>query len=570
MTYVAAAIRTDHVVTRQDAPRTGLLQLPRLNRIRTKLLAFAVVIAILPALVTGWVSYTSSKRALRERIGADLEGAAHRAARETDLWLKERLFDLGVYARSYEVTDNLERSRRTGSLPARSRLSDYLDRVRGKFPDYLELQALTLDGRVVASSPASTTALPLASEQADALRAGQAAFGEIVVDSATGASIAVAIPIETADRGVMGSLAVRFQLDSLGEALKGPLPRSGGRLLLADRRGAAIPLRHLVRRGLDSLGLVALLQGGTMVREFEDRRGEPMLGAAAEIASTHWVAVAEVPQDIAYHELIRLRNLSLVAIAALALLLGGAGYVIGLYVVRPIDGLTRAASGVASGDLAIELPVVGNDEVASLTTVFNEMVRRLREDRDQIATMDQQLKRRNQELEELSITDGLTGLRNRRHIMETLDREIARAIRTRRPLAVMMLDVDHFKQLNDRLGHLAGDDVLARIAGAIRSAVRGVDYAARYGGEEFVVVLPETDQAAARDIGDRIRQIVSGTVAAGAGGQPVTVSIGIALHPQDGGTVAEVLAQADTALYRAKELGRDRVEVAGKQSSSSA
>jgi len=533
--------------------------MPRLDRIRTKLLVFAVVIAILPALVTGWVSYTSSKRAVRERIGRDLEGGAQRAARETELWLKERLYDLKVYARSSEVTDNLERSRRTGSVPARSRLSDYLDRVRGKFPDYLELQALTLDGRMVASSPAGATPLPLAT--AEALRAGQPAFGDVVVDSASGISIAVAIPVESADGRVMGSLSVRFQLDSLGATLRTSPPGSGSRLLLADRHGRAIPLKNLVSRGSDSAALAALLQDGATVSEMKDWRGEAMLVAGAGIAPTHWVAVMAVPQEYAFRELVRLRNLSLLAIVALALLLGGAGYVIGLHVVRPIDGLTRAASGVASGDLDIELPVVGRDELASLTSVFNEMVRRLREDRDQIAAMEQQLKRRNEELEELSITDGLTGLRNRRHIMATLDLEIARAVRTRRPLAVMMIDVDHFKQLNDRLGHLAGDQVLVRIAAAIRSAVRGVDYAARYGGEEFVVVLPETDQAAAQDVGERIRQQVRGTVSAGEGAGPVTVSAGVAVYPLGGASAAEVLARADTALYRAKKLGRDRVEV---------
>lgn len=549
-------------MTSRETPTPGPLRLPRLDRIRTKLLVFAVVIAILPALATGWVFYTSSKRAVRDRIGADLESAALRAAQETDLWLKQRLSDLGVYARSPIVTSNLDRGRRAGSRPVRSELSNYLDRVRGRFPDYLEFQALTLEGRVVGSSPAGAAPLSLATEHSDALGAGQAAFGEVVVDSTSGSSIAVAIPVQTDVGRVIGSLVVRFQLDSLGATLHNRPPVSGRRLMLADRHGTAIPFQGLVGRGVDSLTLASLLKGGTVAQEFEDRRGESRLGAAAEVTTTRWVALVEVPQTLAYRELIRLRNLSLLAIVALALLLGGAGYVIGLYVVRPIDGLTRAATGVASGDLDVELPVVGKDEVASLTEVFNDMVRRLREDRDQIATMERQLKRRNQELEELSITDGLTGLRNRRHIMATLDHEFVRASRTGRPVAVLMLDVDHFKQLNDRLGHLAGDEILVKIASAIRSAVRGVDYAARYGGEEFVVVLPETDQTAAQDVGERIREYVAGAISAGDGAMPITLSIGVAGYPVNGASTAEVLARADAALYRAKERGRNRVELA--------
>jgi hypothetical protein len=224
-------------VTGQDAASTGALRLPRLDRIRTKLLVFAVVIAILPALVTGWVSYTSSKRAVRDRIGRDLESGAQQAARETDLWLKERLFDLGVYARSQEVTGNLERNRRSGSVPAGSRLSDYLDRVRGKFPDYLELQALTLDGRMVASSPASATPLSLATAQAEALGAGQPAFGDVVVDSVSG--IRSPSPSPSRPRtGACGLVTYPLPADSLGELLD---ITAGRRQPTAWRIGAARP-----------------------------------------------------------------------------------------------------------------------------------------------------------------------------------------------------------------------------------------------------------------------------------------------------------------------------------------
>ena len=549
-------------MTHRDTPRPGPLQLPRLNRIRTKLLAFAVVIAILPAFMIGWASYSSSKNTLRDNIGAGLEGAAQQAARETDLWLRERLYDLRVMASSYEVTENFERSRRTGSLPARARVSEYLESVLGRLTDYLEFQVLAVDGRVVASSRSPTQPLTLAPDQAGTLRAGQSVLGDIVSDSLEGPSLLIAVPVGPAGGRVIGVLAARLQLQSLDSLLNRLRPSDEGRVLLIEKQGMMLPTGRTSHPGPDSSGVASLLEGDATAREFLDRGDKPMLGSAAALSNAPWIAVAEVPQDVAYRDLTRLRNFSLVAILSLALLLGGVGYVIGLYVVRPIDGLALAAAGVASGDLEVELPVVGKDEVASLTEVFNDMVRRLREDRDQIAIMEQQLKRRNQELEELSITDGLTGLRNRRHIAATLDQEFARAGRTHRPVAVLMLDVDDFKQLNDRLGHLAGDEVLIKIADAIRSAVRGVDYAARYGGEEFLIVLPETDQAAAQDVGERIREYVAGTIAAGDGAVPVTLSIGVAVYPTNGANTADVLARADAALYRAKERGRNRVEVA--------
>ena len=175
------------------------------------------------------------------------------------------------------------------------------------------------------------------------------------------------------------------------------------------------------------------------------------------------------------------------------------------------------------------------------------------------------------EVRDMAIRDPLTGLVNHGEFQRVLAHESGRLERfstLRSPghrLSLLMIDIDHFKALNDRFGHPAGDAVLAAVSRAISGAVRSFDIAARYGGEEFAVVLPETDEEGAKHVAERVRESVAASVAAPGAGprRRVTVSIGSATAPTDGTTPAELLTSADDALYRSKESGRNRVTLAG-------
>jgi diguanylate cyclase (GGDEF)-like protein len=160
----------------------------------------------------------------------------------------------------------------------------------------------------------------------------------------------------------------------------------------------------------------------------------------------------------------------------------------------------------------------------------------------------------------LAVTDELTGLANYRSFLETINREIDRSTRFGRPVGLLLLDLDHFKTVNDTFGHQRGDEVLVELAARLRAQVRDVDTVARYGGEELVVVLPETDQTGAEQAAERICEAVRRDPFA-APGQPdvrVTISIGVAVHTPGAGTAAALLRRADEALYEAKRAGRDR------------
>jgi two-component system cell cycle response regulator len=162
---------------------------------------------------------------------------------------------------------------------------------------------------------------------------------------------------------------------------------------------------------------------------------------------------------------------------------------------------------------------------------------------------------------EMAVTDGLTGLHNRRYLERHLATLVRQATGRGKALSVLVLDIDHFKLINDSHGHAAGDEVLREFSRRVRKAVRGIDLACRLGGEEFVVAMPDTDAALAVLVGERLRQKIAGepfSLPEG-GALPVTVSIGISSLVAAEDTPQALLARADSALYRAKRDGRNRV-----------
>lgn len=163
---------------------------------------------------------------------------------------------------------------------------------------------------------------------------------------------------------------------------------------------------------------------------------------------------------------------------------------------------------------------------------------------------------------ELAVTDGLTGLHNRRYLDTHLQTLFARAMARGKPLTICITDIDRFKQVNDRYGHDAGDEVLKEFSGRIRSTVRGADLACRYGGEEFVVVMPDTTAAVAQAVAERLRGMIEARpfqLRAGESPLMLTASIGIATLGPGIMTPEQLLKQADLALYEAKNQGRNRV-----------
>ena len=519
-----------------------------LRSVRTTILTLAMLATIIPSLATGWISYRQNSRAIAAKLEDQLTNSSDQSAREVRLWLKERLYDLSVFASSYEVTENVG-----GGGRASNRLPDFLNSVNVRFPDFNELMVVSPDLRTVAHTGRTAGTLHFTGDWLRRAREGEPVLGDPEHgDSSADVRMDMAVPITNAAGRFLGVLVARVNFKGLQQPVNDHVVHPDGRVLLVRADGQPIlqaggPFKPLAAPALRALEDA---EGGSVRYTAPD--GVPVIGVLAHVPSTDWTVTAAIPAATAYADIRRLRNTTILLVVVLLLVVGSLAWGLGLLVVLPLERLSRAAGQVAGGDLEVAVAATGSGEVSQLTAVFNDMVRRLREGRA--------------ELERLSVTDELTGLANRRKLDDELARELLSHERHKRSLAVLMLDVDRFKTLNDTHGHPAGDAVLRQLAEVMNGCVRKGDTVARFGGEEFVVILPETPADGASLLAERIRAATEARpFVIDDGGTPVraTVSVGLALFPANGRTAEALIAAADQALYRSKQGGRNRVTLAG-------
>jgi len=530
-----------------------------LDSIRNQMLVFAVVATILPALALTVASSRQDRRSIGDEIAQELRGTSAEAAWEIDQWLSDRLRELRVAATAYAVAENLVRAQANGE--AVGRLREYLNSVRERCSDCEALLVVEGHGRFVASSGGRMTGVQFSQERLLSLRTSDALVGDPYWDVGLGkAAIGLAVPIRQPDGRYVGALMAKLNLRAVADVLQRLAPRGaggggggggGGDLFVMMEQGRLI-LRSRVSsadlmRTKPPMAQELLDREGTTV-EYKRADGRDVIGSLRRVPALRWAAVVEVLRAEAFRQA---GGGSGAGIALVVLLVvGGLAAYVGLLLVRPLRRLASVAAKVAAGDHSVELPTGSGGEVGQLTQVFKNLVTRVREREGQ------------GELERLSVTDGLTGLYNRRHLMGTLANEVQRSRRLRRAFSVLLADVDHFKQYNDTHGHLGGDAVLVKIAEILRQTTRGVDSVARYGGEEFLIMLIEAPIATAGAVGERLRARVA---AEEFGGGRVTVSVGAAEYPTHGETPEELIASADAAMYQAKGEGRNRVVVAGRR-----
>jgi diguanylate cyclase (GGDEF)-like protein len=522
-----------------------LLHAVRLDSIKGKFLAFAVLATLVPSLMMARLYYVQNKQSLTEKTDAELRNASSHSARETDLWLKERFYDLRVFSRSDEVSENLDRIIQERNAPrqdieARRRLEEYLTSVRERFSDYDDLLVTDPQMRIVAASTAQPDTLNLPADWlSQVLEEGEVLGDPYWDESLQRPLISLAVPIISANRRFLGAMAGKANFLTIDRLIRKLSFGESGHLYLVAKDGpivasSVLPTSMLLQARIPKLTALSLMSQGTGSLQYTDYSGEDVVGNGEVVPQVKWALVAEVAMEEAYAPITTMRNQTLVMVSAMMLSIGLIAYLLGLTIVRPLNRLSHGAGNVAAGDLDVDLPVVSGGEMGYVTRVFNEMVARLRLGRE--------------ELERRTITDDLTGLFNREHLMQRLADEIARSARYKHKFAALMIDLDHFKNYNDTLGHPAGDELLRKMAATFQRVLRDPDYCARYGGEEFFVMLPQTPMIGAADVAERIRAAAEDSFAGSGEQVPVTVSIGVAEYPKDGRDVVALIEAADRAL----------------------
>jgi diguanylate cyclase (GGDEF)-like protein len=343
-----------------------------------------------------------------------------------------------------------------------------------------------------------------------------------------------------------------FVFDRAGQ----PIYARAGELVELQRAGQKLPF-----------AAAAASEPGRVVAWVDGRRYLTAVAPVVprgEATDLGWSVVVREPEDVAYRAAhASVRRVLLLGLLA-AVLACAAGWLFAGRITHALKRISLAASAVERGEPGATIPVLaGSTEVHRLSHALGAMTQRLVQAN---AELEQRVRERtaelaaaNAELVKLASHDALTGLLNRRSLAERLPQLVAAAHRGAQPLAVLMVDIDHFKRVNDVHGHAAGDRVLATVAAELRVRLRDADLLARYGGEEFVALLPATDEAGACALALEIVQRAARVQVEGVGS--VTVSCGVSLvQPleRDGN---EALRRADRALYAAKGAGRNRAFV---------
>ena len=553
---------------------TKFLGLVRLSRIKSKIIVFSLLATLIPSFFMGWLSYRNNRRVMEQKTNQELVNLTSHTSRGLDYWFKDREYEVRVFAKSYEVSENLDRIYRgedSGDLhdTPSHRLERYLASVEEKFVDYEELLVADLRGIVVSSSRGHTSDSRIPEDWLQRIEANEPIVGTLYWDEQLSAPvISLAEPVRDAQNALLGLLVAKLNFGTVTSILNSYAPEGEDELYVVTQNALVLTSSRPMTEGYMTSTLAPsttrdLFEHERQTREFNSFRGTEVVGTLDPIARLGWGVVAHRDRDEAYAEIVQLRDATLLIVCVILVIIGMAAYFLGLTIVGPLDRLTAGAAKIASGNLKVRLPVFSGGELGYMTEVFNRMSKQLRLVMGELDTTNKELREKNKELHELSITDSLTSLNNRKHMMDTLTMEVARGLRYEKRFSILMIDIDDFKRYNDTLGHLAGDEVLRELGAFLKSTLRTEDYAARYGGEEFLLLLPETGSDGAGQLAERLRQrLEERAIGANSKHPGITVSIGVSAFPDTGSDPEDLIRHADSAMYKAKQAGRNQVMVA--------
>ncbi len=549
--------------------------IPGFRSIRNRILFFSILVTMIPSLGMGWFWYDLSHKATTEKVEKNLVNAAEIAERETNLWFKERNYDLRIFADSFVVLDNLKQYRAANESKTPKEvttassylriISTYLTLIRNQFTDYRRLLVLDSEGQILATADTSDKNRPVAlpenwKSQIEKSRffTGEAYF----IEGDPSPMIVVGFPVFLEQSSTqLGFFVMELRLQGLLPQLKAALSGvTTGTFILLNKDGRSLlstasseNQKEMVSASVQGL---ELFNNPHHLHDFIDDRNVRVVGLAISFTDLPMGLLITENYDSVFAGLMQARNQIVLITFFLTILIGSTATIIASQIILPLKSLTNGVLRVADGDLDVSVHIHRNDELGIVTGMFNQMVCRLKENQ---AT-----------LEQLATTDSLTGLANRKQTMADLATNFANYRRYRAEFSILMIDIDYFKTVNDTHGHLAGDAILIQIARILKETLRIVDSAGRYGGEEFLVILGKTDIHEGLQTAERIRQAVDQhSFTWQEVSLHITISVGltgVAAEDKDG---ISLIGRADKALYEAKAAGRNRVVLASDNASMS-
>ncbi|PYQ51936.1 MAG: hypothetical protein DMF78_12245 [Acidobacteria bacterium] len=522
--------------------------------VQAKLLGVVLLCVVVPVLTLGVFLLRRNEQVLREKVEDGLSSHLLRKRAAFDDWMRQRAQEATRWSASFVVYEGLDAFAHQGADSRAARdLKAYLESLLGHYRVYESLFVLDGAGRVLTGTRDEKL-----EDWARPLTQGEVAFDGVILSPLRRSDVLarptllllrpIPPPGSAERRGhALGYFVERFDLRELESMLAEDATDLAPAPWLLDRSG-----RVLARLGrvvddaapanfpLAPQALETAAAAGAVREESLAGLGPTVLGLRTLSGPFRGYLVATVPSAQAFSSLREGRKGLILTGAATAFMIVILNFVGARALLRPILLLSEGAKRVAGGDLDIYLPVRGHDEIADLTRAFNDMAHRIREGRQSLESARDALAQAN------------AGLRD------------ANRTQHARVLSLLIMDIDHFKQYDDRFGHPEGDAALRRVAAQVTKGIRSSDMAFRYGGEELAIVLPACPKPQAVEVAEKLRAAIRGhTQRPGRFGGPLTVSIGVATFPDDARTGATLMERADAALYQAKADGRDRVAVCG-------
>lgn len=542
-----------------------------MRSIKNKIIAFAVIATLIPSLALGLLSFRQNEVLVSDNVTRDLRTLARNASRELDLWVNENNHAIRAISVSNLIIGSLSapqeaQSEANNSESTQQILAHFLRSVQGKLKTILELTVIDIQGGIIASSTLNPDMGDIPEDwlQNSALTDNVVVIPPHLNARYNTATLNILVPILSYDDVLIGFIVATLDLAVYRDRLKDTFYLSSSKIVLLDQTAQVLLTSHA-----DPALSVSL--DAEVFQQLKVRSGESMVFNGLTYPTV--IGLVYVPKELpltvlverdyaeVYAAWIRLRDFFLGFVSILIIIVAVVALYIGRSIVTPLKGLIGATKRIVDGDLNVRVDVKQNDEVGQLALMFNQMTDKLHQNYLEIMAANEAMRQQNLLLEELSVTDSLTGLFNRSKLDSILSDQLAGFERNKRPFSVMMIDVDHFKTLNDNLGHIVGDEMLIAVANILTNSIRSIDFAARYGGDELVVILTETTTDVAMKTAERIRVQVTEVVGAKLKDykMPITLSIGITHCQIEDKTPTMLLARVDSALYAAKKAGRNRM-----------
>ncbi len=544
-----------------------------MKSIKSKIFVFALLATLIPSLVLGLLSFHQNESSIRENLTRELRTLANHASSELVSWINRSIHEASSLTTSritIEVLASAANLQSEKKIQSPDMLASYLRLVHAKLDTFLELTVIDTQQEIIASSSDQSFLNKSLLNNLISLDSPQQSFilPPFMNEQFDTVTVSIALPILSYENFILGQLVLTYDLQSIKPKLEDPIKSSRGEILILDTGGRLLLNSH---RAIDQTAQLSpsiyqsLVNNPGELFHFQDFSNKQVIGLAQTVGILPVTIIAGREYEDVYAARIAQRNLFLILVCASILIVAAIAIYLGRSIVMPLQRLINATDQIVKGNLDIPLTTVTRkDELGKLAQMFNHMTEKLRRSQAEILTANEELKVKNQLLEKLCVTDSLTGLYNRSKLDHIISNELSRSHRNKRPFAILMIDIDYFKELNDTLGHIAGDEILATVSKVLTQSIRSIDFAARYGGDEFIIVLTETTAKEATITAERIRTQVSEIFCSVINKSiNVTLSIGIAQSELEDTSPTDLITRADSALYEAKKAGRNQARVVG-------